>query len=85
MRTVALQLHAKYPNSFVPPINDALLLSGFLQLGSVFIIYYRKGITSGRRKRINFYSGPGVTKIPENAPHDSLHFIGKILESVKLN
>jgi len=30
MRTVALQLHAKYPNSFVQPINDALLFSGFL-------------------------------------------------------
>lgn len=34
---------------------------------------------------MDFYSGPGVTKIPENASHYSLYFIGKILELVKLN
>lgn len=32
---------------------------------------------------MDFYSGRGVTKTPENASHYSLYFIGKILELVK--
>lgn len=48
MRTVALQLHAGYPNSFVQPINDTLLFRGFLDPASVFITANESPKIAGR-------------------------------------